>query len=82
MKDGASGGRRSPRSPDVLAGRGGLAARSRSASWNGSRSPPYPLAVIPFATSIVLVIGSPEAEPAAACLIGGHLVRPGRVRVL
>ena len=23
----------------------------------------YPLAVIPFATSIVLVIGSPEAEP-------------------
>ena len=24
----------------------------------------YPLAVIPFATSIVLVIGSPEAEPA------------------
>jgi hypothetical protein len=24
----------------------------------------YPLAVIPFATSIVLVIGSPDAEPA------------------
>jgi CBS-domain-containing membrane protein len=35
----------------------------------------YPLAVIPFATSIMLVIGSPEAEPAQPrALIGGHLV--------
>lgn len=35
----------------------------------------YPLAVIPFATSIVLVIGSPEAVPAQPrALIGGHLV--------
>ena len=35
----------------------------------------YPLAVIPFATSIVLVIGSPEAEPAPPrALIGGHVV--------
>ena len=35
----------------------------------------YPLAVIPFATSIVLVIGSPESEPAQPrALIGGHLV--------
>lgn len=35
----------------------------------------YPLAVIPFATSIVLVIGAPEAEPAQPrALIGGHLV--------
>src|SRR5258705_13105561 len=35
----------------------------------------YPLAVIPFATSIVLVIGSPDAEPAQPrALIGGHLV--------
>jgi CBS-domain-containing membrane protein len=33
------------------------------------------LAIIPFATSIVLVIGSPEAEPAQPrALIGGHLV--------
>ncbi len=35
----------------------------------------YPLAVIPFATSIVLVIGSPQlpaAQPRA--LIGGHVV--------
>jgi CBS-domain-containing membrane protein len=35
----------------------------------------YPLAVIPFATSIALVIGSPDAEPAQPrALIGGHLV--------
>jgi CBS-domain-containing membrane protein len=35
----------------------------------------YPLAVIPFATSIVLVIGSPEAEPAQPReLVGGHFV--------
>ena len=35
----------------------------------------YPLALIPFATSIVLVIGSPEVEPAQPrALIGGHLV--------
>ena len=31
--------------------------------------------IIPFATSIVLVIGSPEAEPAQPrALIGGHIV--------
>src|SRR5688572_21972297 len=35
----------------------------------------YPLAVIPFATSIVLVIGSPSVEPAQPrALIGGHVV--------
>jgi CBS-domain-containing membrane protein len=35
----------------------------------------YPLVIIPFATSIVLVIGSPETEPAQArALIGGHVV--------
>ncbi|MBA2399389.1 MAG: HPP family protein [Bradyrhizobium sp.] len=35
----------------------------------------YPLAVIPFATSIVLAMGSPEAEPAQPRpLIGGHVV--------
>lgn len=34
-----------------------------------------PLAIIPFATSIVLVIGSPEAEPAQPrALIGGHMI--------
>jgi CBS-domain-containing membrane protein len=35
----------------------------------------YPLAIIPFATSIALVIGSPDAEPAQPrALIGGHVV--------
>src|SRR5437763_5950973 len=35
----------------------------------------YPLAIIPFATSIVLVTGSPDAEPAQPrALIGGHVV--------
>jgi len=35
----------------------------------------YPLVLIPFATSIVLVIGSPDAEPAQPrALIGGHVV--------
>ncbi len=35
----------------------------------------FPLMTIPFATSIVLVLGSPEAAPAQPrALIGGHLV--------
>jgi CBS-domain-containing membrane protein len=35
----------------------------------------FPLAVIPFATSIVLVVGSPDAEPAQPrALIGGHVI--------
>jgi CBS-domain-containing membrane protein len=35
----------------------------------------FPLAIIPFATSIALVIGSPEAEPAQPrALVGGHVV--------
>jgi CBS-domain-containing membrane protein len=35
----------------------------------------YPLAIIPFATSIVLVIGSHDAVPAQPrALVGGHLV--------
>src|SRR5271155_1566855 len=34
-----------------------------------------PLAFIPFATSIVLVMGSPDAKPAQPrALIGGHLL--------
>src|SRR5260370_32729863 len=38
-----------------------------------SRASHYPLVIIPFATSIVLVFGSPEAEPAQPrALIGGH----------
>jgi len=35
----------------------------------------YPLMAIPFATSIVLVMGTPEAAPAQPrALVGGHLV--------
>jgi CBS-domain-containing membrane protein len=35
----------------------------------------FPLVAIPFATSIVLVLGTPKAEPAQPrALIGGHLV--------
>jgi CBS-domain-containing membrane protein len=35
----------------------------------------YPLMAIPFATSIVMVLGSPQAEPAQPrALIGGHLI--------
>ena len=35
----------------------------------------YPLMAVPFATSIVLVLGSPKAEPAQPrALIGGHVV--------
>lgn len=35
----------------------------------------FPLFLIPFATSIVLVMGSPDAEPAQPrALLGGHLV--------
>jgi CBS-domain-containing membrane protein len=34
-----------------------------------------PLAFIPFATSIVMVMGSPEAKPAQPrALVGGHLL--------
>jgi CBS-domain-containing membrane protein len=40
-----------------------------------SRASHYPLVIIPFATSIVLVVGSPDAEPAQPrALIGGHVV--------
>ena len=35
----------------------------------------YPLAAIPFATSIALVMGAPDAEPAQPrALVGGHIV--------
>jgi len=40
-----------------------------------STSTEFPLMAIPFATSIVLVMGSPDAEPAQPrALVGGHLV--------
>ena len=40
-----------------------------------SNTTAFPLVAIPFATSIVVVLGSPKAEPAQPrALIGGHLV--------
>ena len=40
-----------------------------------SVSTAFPLVAIPFATSIVLVLGSPDAAPAQPrALIGGHVV--------
>lgn len=57
----------------MLAGIGGAIAIG-TMEWL-SIAAGYPLAVIPFATSIVLIIGSPEAAPAQPrALIGGHLV--------
>jgi hypothetical protein len=57
----------------TLAGLGGAIAIA-TMEWF-STTAHYPLAVIPFATSIVLVIGAPEAEPAQPrALVGGHLV--------
>jgi CBS-domain-containing membrane protein len=40
-----------------------------------SLSTAFPLMAIPFATSIVTVLGSPKAEPAQPrALVGGHLL--------
>jgi CBS-domain-containing membrane protein len=40
-----------------------------------SASADFPLMMVPFATSIVLVMGMPDAEPAQPrALIGGHIV--------
>ncbi|MBR0696856.1 HPP family protein [Bradyrhizobium lablabi] len=57
----------------TVAGLGGAIAIG-TMEWF-SVSAHYPLAAIPFATSIVLVVGSPEVEPAQPrALIGGHVV--------
>ena len=40
-----------------------------------SASAAYPLMAVPFATSIVLVMGTPDADPAQPrALVGGHLL--------
>jgi CBS-domain-containing membrane protein len=58
----------------VLAGATGVAiAIAIMEAFSGITA--FPLVAIPFATSIVLVLGSPTAEPAQPrALIGGHLV--------
>jgi HPP family len=58
----------------VLAGAAGgaIAIASMEAF---SLSTAFPLMAIPFATSIVTVLGSPKAEPAQPrALVGGHLL--------
>jgi len=58
----------------VLAGSAGGTAAIAAMEMFSTRTE-YPLVAIPFATSIVLVMGSPKAEPAQPrALIGGHLV--------
>ena len=58
----------------VLAGAGGGAVAIASMEAF-SASTAFPLVAIPFATSIVTVLGSPKTEPAQPrALIGGHLL--------
>jgi CBS-domain-containing membrane protein len=58
----------------VLAGAAGGAIAIGAMEFFSARAA-YPLMAIPFATSIVMVMGSPQAEPAQPrALIGGHLV--------
>jgi CBS-domain-containing membrane protein len=58
----------------VLAGSTG-GALAIAAMEMYSATAQFPLVAIPFATSIVLVMGSPKAEPAQPrALVGGHLV--------
>jgi hypothetical protein len=58
----------------VVAGAAGGAIAIALMEWL-SASAPFPLMFMPFATSIVLVMGMPEAAPAQPrALVGGHLV--------
>jgi CBS-domain-containing membrane protein len=58
----------------VIAGAAGASA-AVAVMEMASFSTEFPLVMIPFATSIVLVMGSPDAAPAQPrALVGGHLV--------
>jgi CBS-domain-containing membrane protein len=58
----------------ILAGAAGGAVAIAAMEFLAERTA-FPLAFIPFATSIVLVMGSPEAKPAQPrALVGGHLL--------
>jgi CBS-domain-containing membrane protein len=58
----------------ILAGAAGGAMAIAAMEFLAERTA-FPLAFIPFATSIVLVMGSPEAKPAPPrALVGGHLL--------
>jgi CBS-domain-containing membrane protein len=61
----------------ILAGATGGAVAIAAMEFLSARSA-HPLAFIPFATSIVLVMGSPEAKPAQPrALVAGHLLSAG-----
>ena len=58
----------------VTAGAAGGAIAIAAMEFFSARAA-YPLMAIPFATSIVMVMGSPQAEPAQPrALVGGHLI--------
>jgi CBS-domain-containing membrane protein len=58
----------------VIAGAGGGSIAIGAMEFFSARTA-YPLMAIPFATSIVMVMGSPQAEPAQPrALVGGHLI--------
>ena len=60
----------------VLAGAAGGSIAIGAMEFFSARTA-YPLMAIPFATSIVMVMGSPQAEPAQPrALVGGHLISP------
>ena len=60
--------------PFIVTGAAGGAVAIGAMEWFSAFSE-FPLASIPFATSIVLVLGSPDAAPAQPrALIGGHLL--------
>jgi CBS-domain-containing membrane protein len=61
----------------ILAGATGGAVAIGAMEFFAMRSS-MPVMAVPFATSIVLVLGSPETEPAQPrALIGGHLISTG-----
>jgi CBS-domain-containing membrane protein len=61
----------------VLAGAAGGAVAIAAMEILAERTA-VPLAFIPFATSIVMVMGSPDAKPAQPrALVGGHLISAG-----
>lgn len=58
----------------IVAGAVGGAFAIAIMEWLSARAA-FPLMFVPFATSIVVVMGSPDAEPAQPrALVGGHLV--------
>lgn len=58
----------------IIAGGAGGAVAIAAMEWLSDHYA-FPLMFVPFATSIVLVLGSPDAEPAQPrALIGGHLI--------